>query len=125
MAVGEAAGLGACGWAVGYPVMDEEGNVGVGGEVVHLFGGGVGGHDDFGEVVAVGGGGEVGVVHEGDVGDVVVAGGQVEEAGVFEALDYFCWEGVGDAHVGVAGRGFVGEGYLLFHCRSSIGMVCI
>lgn len=56
-------------------VMDEEGNVGVGGEVVYFFGGGVGGYDDFGEVVVVGGGGEVGVVYEGDVGDVVVVGG--------------------------------------------------
>lgn len=47
--------------------MDEEGDTGIGKEVVGFAGGGVGGHDDC-WVRVEGGGGEVGVGHEGDVG---------------------------------------------------------
>lgn len=68
--------------------MDQQGDVGVVGEVVHLLAGWVRSHDDDGRL-GVGGGREVGVVHERDVGDVVGAGGQVEEAGILEALDNF------------------------------------
>ena len=94
--------------------MDEQGDVGVAGEVVHLLARWVGGHyDDRG--AGVGRGREVGVVHEGDVRHVVGARREVEEAGVLEALDDLLWERGRHAHVGVAGRGFVAEGYLLLH----------
>jgi len=57
--------------------MDEEGDVWIGDEVQRLFRGGVGGHY-YGGGGGVGGRGEVGVVHEGDVGKEVCAGCQVE-----------------------------------------------
>lgn len=72
--IGEAAGGGG-GRAVRDPVVHEEGDMWVGEEVGHLLGGGVGGHDDeWGRGVGRGRGREVGVVHEGDGGDVVCAG---------------------------------------------------
>lgn len=73
--------------------MHEQRYVWVTEEVLRLLGGGVGGHDDggAGEDVRAGGGGgggvsgggegmggEVGVVHQRDVGDVVGAGCEVE-----------------------------------------------
>lgn len=53
-------------WTVGDPVVDEEGDAGIGEEVEGLLGGWVRGHDDC-WVGGVGSGGKVGVVHEGDV----------------------------------------------------------
>ena len=100
-------------------VVDEQGDVGVGGEVGHLLAGRVGGHDDDGRS-GVWRGGQVGVVHEGDVRGVVCTGGQVQEAGVLEALHDFVRQRRRHAHVGVAGRGLVAEGYLLLHG----GVVC-
>ena len=101
--VGEAAGAAADGaaFALGAggdvgragadPVVGEEGDVGVLEEIEGFLGGGVGGHDDEGTGgeagagvgmwiggVVEGVGGEVGVVHEGDMGPVVGAGGEVE-----------------------------------------------
>lgn len=57
---------------MGDPVVDEEGDVWVLLEVGHLFGGWVGGHY-YGGMGGVRRGGQVGVVHERDVGDVVLA----------------------------------------------------
>lgn len=84
------------------PVVDEEGDVGVRGEVVEFFGGRVGRHYYHREVLRVRRRGEVGVGHEGDVRDVLGRRSEVEEAGVFEALDHLLGQGGGDAHVGVA-----------------------
>lgn len=58
-------------------VVNEERNVWVGDDVGGLARGRVGGHDDDGRV-GVGRGGQVGVVHEGHVGHVVGACGQVK-----------------------------------------------
>lgn len=52
--------------------MDKKGDVGVSDEVCHLAGGRVGGHDDDGGR-GVGRRGEVGVVHERDMGHVIGA----------------------------------------------------
>lgn len=62
--------------------MDKKGDIGVGEQVEGFLGGRVGGHDDgwacreLLEVEVVGG--KVGVVHEGDMGDVFSAGGEVK-----------------------------------------------
>lgn len=55
-----------------YPIVDEEGDAWVGEEVEGFFGGGVGGHYYYGGG-GEGGAGEVGVVHQGDVGEEVGA----------------------------------------------------
>jgi hypothetical protein len=57
--------------------VDEERNVWVGDDVGRLARGRVGGHDDDGRV-GVGRRGQVGVVHEGHVGHVIRASGQVK-----------------------------------------------
>lgn len=57
--------------------MNEERNVWVGNDVGRLARGRVGGHDDDGRV-GVGRRGQVGVVHEGHVGHVIRARGQVK-----------------------------------------------
>ncbi len=67
------------------PVVDKEGNVGVGDEVEGLLRGGVGRHY-YGGGGAVGRGREVGVVHERDVGDVACAGCEVKLRGLVIAL---------------------------------------
>jgi hypothetical protein len=52
------------------PVMHQEGNNGIGLEILRLTGYGRGGHDDGG-CWGIRGAGKVGVVHQGDVRDVV------------------------------------------------------
>ena len=78
------------------PVVDEQRDTRIGEEVLGLEGARVGGHDDGGARVPVIR--EEGVVHQGDVrsrrsgmrgGD----GGEMQEAGVFETLRDFWWEG--------------------------------
>lgn len=54
--------------------MDEQGDTGIGDEVVHFLASRVGGHDDDGQA-RVRRRREVGVVHERDVGYVIGAGG--------------------------------------------------
>lgn len=53
-----------------YPVVDKKGYVGVGDDVCGLARGRVGGHDDDGRG-GVRGGWDVGVVHEGDLGNII------------------------------------------------------
>lgn len=97
--------------------MNQQRNIGICHKVIHLLAGRVGGHDDGGQA-RVRGGRQVGVIHERDVGDVIQAGGQMEEAGVLETLHHLVRELRRDLHVGVSCRGFVVEWYLLllFHC---------
>ena len=57
---------------MGNPVVDEQGDVWVGDEVIGFLGGRVGCHY-YRRRAAVWRGGEVGVVHEGDMGEVVGA----------------------------------------------------
>lgn len=77
-AVAGAAGVRSTGGrAVRHPVMDQERNSRVSKKVEGLAGGGIGRHDD-GRVRTEGGRGEVGVGHEGYVGSLAVAGGEMQ-----------------------------------------------
>lgn len=71
-------------------VVDEEGNVRVANEIVHLLAGWVGCHDDDWRT-RVRRGREVCVIHQRYVRDVVRTCRQVEEAGILETLHDFGW----------------------------------
>lgn len=117
-----------------HPVVDEEGDIGVGDEVKGLFRGGVRGHY-YGWSGAVGRGGEVCVVHQGDVGKLVRACCEMElafvsctswtcieyrwlvtyKARILQALHNFCGKTVGDLEVCSAGGDLVVEGGFCSH----------
>ena len=82
------------------PVVDEQGDAGIGEEVGGFFVGGLNGEEDYrggrrGVWEGVGGSREEGEVHEGDVRPEAIGGGQVELWGVRNG----CWRGVRGLYV--------------------------
>lgn len=103
------------------PIVDQQRDVWIRDEVEGFLGGWIGGHD-YGGRGRVGGGGEVGVVHEGDVWEVTGACCEMELSGE-KKLDFRYGKFKGEAR----GREWEKRTNRAFwrHCATSSGRVLL